>query len=469
MRRNMDYHNFFKLCGFTEDAIKEQSPRIDKTFQKLDITEEDVRRAEGRIQYYYDTNLEGVRKLLGVHVKEMINLVLAREENRKVIYCEWPGSASALLMSGIHTVDDVYFGTPASQTINVVMGCIFDKLGPIMEAGEESGLPAGAAHCALWQTHLGAIASGIIPKPDLIVSPGYLCDIPAETDQLLSEQYGIPVVYCDGCIDWQWEDWPDIPQHTVQYAARQLEKAKAKIEEVIGCKMSDDADTVGLTDVMKLYYNLQALVGLMGRADPQPTSQLNVDLAWWLIQSPMRHREEATQALLTLIKEVKQLIDEGKGILPKGTPRVYVAHRVAVDPSILRMMEDAGLALPVVCTDWLSPTQLQFQSTTPLEVVMEVLFKTGPSSSVGNVAFDIACCKTWNVDGAIITCPYSCRVYAMSTLIIKKAIGEELGIPVMALEIDAYDTRQYSAGQLRARVEAFAELLRTAKATTAAK
>jgi benzoyl-CoA reductase/2-hydroxyglutaryl-CoA dehydratase subunit BcrC/BadD/HgdB len=49
-------------------------------------------------------------------------------------------------------------------------------------------------------------------------------------------------------------------------------------------------------------------------------------------------------------------------------------------------------------------------------------------------------------------------------MITKRTIEKELGIPVLVLEGDCYDTRNYSAGQLRTRVETFAELLRAAKA-----
>ena len=459
----MDYMHLFKLCGYDEEEITRESPRIDKAFQRMDIGEEDVRRAEGRIMEHYDVQLQGVRKLLGVHMREMINVVLAREENRMVVYSEWPGVGTALMMAGIHSVKDVYFGTPASQTINMVMGSIFDKLSPILEAGEQNGLPAGEAHCALWQTHLGAIVKGVIPAPDLLVSPGYLCDIPAETDQMLYEVHGIPVVYFDGCLDAQWGEWPNIRPGQVKYAAGKLEKTRRKIEEVIGCSISDDAVRASFWDIMKIYLNLQPMVELMGRADPQPTSQVNIDLAWWLVNNPMRHRDDGVQALNMLTLEVKQLIDEGKGILPKGAPRIYLAQRVAVDPSVLRMIEDVGLALPSCCVDWLLPVEMEIKATDPYEVIMEGLFRKGLCSGSGGIAYDVECCKKWEVDGAIIPYPYSCRLYAITPLMIKAAIKKELGIPAMVLEWDAYDTRQYSAGQLRTRVETFAELLRATK------
>jgi len=49
-----------------------------------------------------------------------------------------------------------------------------------------------------------------------------------------------------------------------------------------------------------------------------------------------------------------------------------------------------------------------------------------------------------------------------------KTISEKLGIPVLVLEGDLCDSRNYSAEQLRARVESFAEMLKMAKAAKGA-
>ena len=165
----MEYTELFKLCGFEPEEIDKQKPRIDKAFHKLGIEDEDIKRAEKRVRENFDIELIGVRKLLGVWMKEAVALALAKEENRKVIYSEWPGAANILLMGARHAAPDIYFGSPSSHTLNIVMGAIFDKLRPILEAGEENGLPPGSAHCALWQTHVGAIVKGLIPTPDLMV------------------------------------------------------------------------------------------------------------------------------------------------------------------------------------------------------------------------------------------------------------------------------------------------------------
>jgi benzoyl-CoA reductase/2-hydroxyglutaryl-CoA dehydratase subunit BcrC/BadD/HgdB len=48
---------------------------------------------------------------------------------------------------------------------------------------------------------------------------------------------------------------------------------------------------------------------------------------------------------------------------------------------------------------------------------------------------------------------------------VKKQIEEQFGIPVMVMEGDIYDSRNYTAEQMRTRVETFAEMLREMKRT----
>jgi hypothetical protein len=466
----MDITELFQLCGFETDEIEQQRPRIDKAFQILGIGADDIERAEKRVRENFDIELQGVRKLLGVWMKEAVALALAREENRKVIYSEWPGATNILLMAARHAAKDVYFGSPGSQALNVVMGIIFDKLRPLLEAGEENGLPPGSAHCALWQTHIGAIVKGLIPIPDLMISSGWYCDQPAEADQLLHELYDIPTVYLDGCLDWQWDEWPELGRRQIEYTAKSMEKIKQRIEQEIGCEISPEAERAGLRDNAKLFYNFQTLVELVGRADPQPIRQNDLSLIYNMTYSILQNRDEANEAIVTLCKEVKGRVAQGKGVVPKGAPRIYFGLRVAVDPAILKMVEEIGLAMPICFLDWLIPAERQkTRSITFAEKIMEGLYRRGTlCGTSGHIEYMKEYCRTWNVDGAILCYPYSCRPYTIPPLMTKRSIMEELGIPVLVLEGDAYDTRNYSAGQLRTRVETFAEMLRMTKAAKAA-
>jgi len=69
-----------------------------------------------------------------------------------------------------------------------------------------------------------------------------------------------------------------------------------------------------------------------------------------------------------------------------------------------------------------------------------------------------------HVDGVIWNYIFNCRPLAILSHLLKQYIEKEYGIPVLALEMDMYDSRSYSASALRTRVETFAELMRSNKA-----
>jgi hypothetical protein len=458
------YTDLLKICGYEDGELEKERPRIDKAFDILGIGREDISRAETRVYENFDVSLEGVRKLLHIWMNELVTLPLCRDEYKKVIYGDWP-FPSAMMCSTHRLSEDVYMGA-IGEVMSVGMGMIFDKLSPLLETGEKTGLGVGAAHCALWQTHVGAIVKGLIPLPDLMVSSGYYCDQAAEADQLLAELYGIPTVYMDGCTDGQWGHWPgDIDERIIRYTASQMEKVFQKVEEVTGYTFTEEIRKSGARDNAKFFYNFTTLVETVGKSDPQVISQANVNLAFWLVNTPIRRRNEANDAVTTLIRETRERMEHGAGVVEKGAPKIYFGLRQAVDASILKMVENLGLSMALVYVDWLTPPERTKAKSTDLnQRIMEGWFRRGVhciQGAQGAIDYFTYYCREWNVDGAILCHAYSCRPHCIPLLMEKKEIKERLAIPVLVLEGDSYDTRNYSAGQLRTRIETFAELLKS--------
>jgi benzoyl-CoA reductase/2-hydroxyglutaryl-CoA dehydratase subunit BcrC/BadD/HgdB len=237
---------------------------------------------------------------------------------------------------------------------------------------------------------------------------------------------------------------------------------------MIGREMTEEAirATHKANAVFRLKF--QQLVELIGHADPQPISQASLAHAFFLNSMPTRDVEGKQEALEILADEVQQRVDQGKGIVEKGAPGVFCTATISVDPSITRMIEQTGLAIRVQIPFWLSPWVLTKHPYTEWADMIGVgPCLDIPHSCEAHVAINLENCKAFNVDGAINFSPYSCREWAATIMMTKKAIEKELGVPVLVLEGDCYDTRNYSASQLRTRVETFAELLRAAKAAKA--
>jgi len=84
------YDELFKLCGFEDEEIAVERPRIEASFERLGIGPEDTERADSWVRQNHDVSLEGVRKLLGAWLKELIDLVLSRDDGKKIVYFGFP-------------------------------------------------------------------------------------------------------------------------------------------------------------------------------------------------------------------------------------------------------------------------------------------------------------------------------------------------------------------------------------------
>ena len=90
------------------------------------------------------------------------------------------------------------------------------------------------------------------------------------------------------------------------------------------------------------------------------------------------------------------------------------------------------------------------------------------SSILGSIEYWKSVSRDWDLDGILLFFQYSCRPWAIPPMMAKNALQEALDIPVLVVEADPFDTRNYSVGQMKTRIESFAEVVRMNKAAKAA-
>jgi len=166
-----------------------------------------------------------------------------------------------------------------------------------------------------------------------------------------------------------------------------------------------------------------------------------------------------------LCEEVEKRVEEGVGVVEKGAPRVLSFIAPFSDPSITHMMENSGLAMSVAFLSVPPPKARHPSTYTSLgEIHAEAEMRVGMYHSSFGLAkrFEDAV-KAFNVDGVIWGYLYNCRPLALLSHTLKKWVEQTTAVPTLSLEMDIYDSRNYSAAALRTRVEAFAEMLRARK------
>lgn len=461
------YDGLLKLCGFEGEEIKEDRARIEEAFQRLELTPEDMKTAEVWVKQNHDMELMGVRKILRIWIKELIDLVLAREEGKKLVYYGFPtiGGPSAAIAS---SSDDIYCLCPDSVLV-FTMGQIFKKLHPILEAGEKNGLPPGHSLCSLQLTRVGGMAKGIIPVADMVLTSSYYCDMGSKADELLHERYGHPAVYVDGSMDSRWGEFPNSLPERVAFLGGELNKALDKVKEILGVEVTEKARREGASRNRALSDVLSELVELIKGADPQPVSMVELDMARSLAHASASKRviNEATDAVVLLNSEVKERINKGIGVVEKGAPRVAIVFSNHSDPSITRMMEKSGLSVTVSILDLVSAMFKKSPAIISGELLakseMELGIFDGSYSFIKRVTEAI---KESGIDGFLWNYLYNCRPQTQMSHMMKQFVEKETGVPVLSLESDLADNRTYSAEALRTKVETFAEMLRARKVSS---
>jgi len=459
------YDELLKVCGFESDEIDRERSRIQKAFKILNLQSEDMKNAEDWVTKNHDISLLGVKKLLRGWLRELIKLVLAKEEGKKVVYYGFPtitGPGMAIAAAS----EEVYSACP-DVILCHTMGQIFNKLNPILEAGEANGLPAGHSLCTLQTIRVGALAEQIIPVPDLVLTSSYYCDAGSLTDKLLHFRYGHPAIYVDGSMDSSWGEYPAYSQDRITFLGAQLNKIFDKTEEILGVKVTRQVWDKALSISRELYKGLGQLARLT-LADPIPVSQADVELAVNLSAGCTgKAITDGFDAVSTLVQEVRERVDKGIGIIDKGAPRVMFFTSPFSDASITRMIENTGLALAVTFVSAPTPKRKHNarQLTIGEEVAEREMIYGVYHSNYGFIKRWIAIIKELNIDGVIYGYQFNCRPLSQPSHLLPKVIEEETGLPCMSLEMDYYDSRIYSAEALKTKVETFAEMLRAKKAS----
>lgn len=450
-----------RLCGFDEQEIESELSRVGKVFNKLGITVEDIERGKQRLTKYYDMELKGVRKALRLIVRELVDALLARDEGKKVIY-GFMAPGFDLLSSALVTKSRDVCSIHHSWAFQIVIGCIFGKIEPILEEAERKWLKAGiVAHCANLKTLVGPMALDMYPRPDLLVTTGLLCETSPKTVDLFHELYDIPVWHVDACQDRTCREYPEPSKRVASSAAKSLKRLAERIQEVVGFEITNDMLLEVQDAKGKLGEAFSRIRSLVETSDPLPLSPAheNIWMCLNVLALSIDGITEATEAVDTLYEELQGRVAKGLGVVEKGAPRVLATLPMGqTDPRLEYLACEVGIAIVATDRNLEAPTK---------ETSEDPYMRFGIAMQLGamhmppglRIPLIIEGCKKLNIDGVLDRYHVGCRAVAGDALLIESAINKELGIPVMLLEWENFDPRVYKHGEYQRRLEIFKTMM----------
>ena len=457
-----------RTCGFEEHELETELTRIEKAFQRLGITDVDIERGKQRLATFYDIELHGVRKAIGLCIRDIVKTVLAREEGKNKILYGFMSAGFEVLGSALVSRSDDIHVTNIAATLQFVLGCVFDKMVPIMEAAEQKWLKAGKAfHCGNVKTLVGLLALDLIPKPDLLVTSGQLCDTAPKTLDIIHEYFNIPTYYFDTCQDREFKEYPD-SKRIIELSTRSINELAIKTREITGFELSGGMVTDAINARNDLRQALRNIQNLIETADPPPISATHEMLFSSLGTLPwsISELQKPADVIAGLYKELCDRVENGEGAVKKGAPRILsLLPQHYTDPRWEHLLREEGIAIVSSELGFFPLHGQRFidfdeeKSQDPYRPLALLLHSSLAQSLSARTAIIIEVCKRLHVDGVLDKYHVGCRINMGDALLIKDAIIKELGIPVLLMEWEGFDPRVYNEEQLRKRFELFRDAM----------
>jgi len=459
------YHEFLKITGFEDNQIPEFLPQWRQACEKLRLTDDDVRYAvEEQLPGYFDTELESVRKLLGLFIIETVDLIKAKEykaQGQKIVYGILPAQSVYYYALKIAAPDKVYVGFP-DLFLTVVMQAFFHKLNPFLEEAERGGISYGCRHCALNKTRLAARRMDIIPAPDISWIWGLVCDEGPKADEFIRMHYDpewntyvmrIPRDQPFGTVE-------DEVDERVEYLAAQMKDGFEYVQKTIGI----DVPTSKIMEVMQFrqsyFAKLQEFRDLMA-ADPQPYRGVEAYLLSYPLQVPINTGVDLWEDVIDLaIKDCQRRIARKEGVLPAGAPKLMFQIMPYCQPWIGKMFQDNGVLLSAGGSTAHGRSPRRFADD-PFKSSAEIWLRGSMIANTGYQADEVSeVLLTYNYDGMLFGFFDFDRWLGSDDRLLARMVEEKTGLPSFYIEGDFWEDRDYSQEALRTRIESISEILK---------
>jgi len=360
----------------------------------------------------------------------------------------------------------------------------------IAESAGFASYLCGYARSSIGHALTGNLADaplGGLPKPDMIITTSFVCDLRGKWLQYLAQKLNVPFFVLDiperGC---------DIPffqpglrtallpfynkikrgerdlffsppaDHELKYTQRQWEEVAKFITNVTGHKYDQDR----FNEVMDLSYRTNEIrleILELRKAVPAPMGVAD-GLSTMYPGLYTTGTQRAHDFYVKLRDELKERVAKGLGIVPEEKFRLlWMGLAPWFNMSLFNYFEKYGGAFVFEPIYNMCPFPPRMPEDPFKELSIRTLQQSGgliaPSMIGQAVSTIVNAVHEYKVSGAVLFYLITCRPVVYPTVEIARVLQEDFGIPSVPLECDLIDERTYSEAQTFARFDAFAEQL----------
>ena len=314
--------------------------------------------------------------------------------------------------------------------------------------------------CSSNKLHLGSVLAGDLPVPDLLVHPSKPCDSNLAEYAVLSEYFDVPYF----CIDMPYFS----NERSIEYIIGELKNLVAFLEQKAGHRL----DYGKLRQVME-YSNTAheyaiKLAGLR-EAAPSPYSSLD-NLGEYPTVLSLAGTPQLADYFRDRYKLEKEKMErnENRPVMYEEKIRMaWIYGAPAFDLFFFMRLEQkhGAVAVANMNNNFIMEPVQDLSSTDSilrgLAHKLTLLPMTrecgGPWEQYLDASIDL--CRRFKADAAIFAGHVACKGNWAVIKLVKDKLTEELGIPVMIVELDLFDPRVLNSDALMARFDDFIDIV----------
>ena len=318
--------------------------------------------------------------------------------------------------------------------------------GRYLDISESKGFSTDS--CSYHRTIIGAAMDGLLPKPDVLIGASIPCNGGVKALKRIGEIFNKDVFILNIPIE--------VTPKSVDYLTDQFEQMIEYVENETGRKLDYDK----LKKSIK--YNNQAreyLIELNKLCMNVPSPVNSNDLKNFIMMVLLLGTKEGLEVAKLYRDEFKVRVDNNLGGLQEEKYRLmWIQNRIQFKTELLRILEEnygAKIVIDELNHIWWE----SMDENEPLRSLANRIMThplVGPADRRLEVITQLA--QDYKIDGAINPAHWGCRQSAGARVLFKDAL-QKIGIPLIHLDVDCVDERNYTSGQVITRMEAFLEML----------
>ena len=309
-----------------------------------------------------------------------------------------------------------------------------------LETAQAAGLPE--TFCSYHRVLLGAIFSGVIPKPRFIFNTSLVCDANCLTFRLAAEHWKIPQFFLD--IPYEQNE------EAVCHVETQLREFTAFLKDVTGIQPSEEALKKHITMAsrsMEAFSRAQKLKKGKYLSNDLTDEMYEVFANHVLLGTP-----EVERFALQLEKDIAAA-QPSRGI------RILWMHVIPYYQSDLRTMFNFSDRCQIVACDMNYDEYCRMDPEKPYEsMARRLVYNAFNGPAQRRIERSLEMCRELEADGVVYFCHWGCKQTLASAQVARKTL-EDAGYPTLILDGDGCDAGNMSNGQILTRMEAFLEML----------